>query len=194
FCRDRGGDIFFQRVQDPVLQIMKSTGFSKQIGQDHLLSEDQSITYIYHRILDPAICIYECEVRVFLECQNLPKQITSSQHAPLHTQIPIGGIEHISAPDLWKYLHSKAPPLVIDVREPREFKQGHIVEAQPIPLHQLLTEKPDLPHDRPIVLVCQGGRRSSRACYALSSQGYLAQALQGGMLSWENAGLLEAVE
>ena len=194
FCRDRGGDIFFQRVQEPVWQIMQSTGFSRQLGHDHLLSEDQAISYIYHRILDPAICIYECEVRVFLECQNLPKQIASLQQIPFHTQITAGEIEQIAPSELWKHLHSNSPPLVIDVREPREFQRGHIVQAQLIPLYQLLTEKPDLPSDRPIILVCQGGRRSSRACFALRSQGYQAQALQGGMLAWENAGLLEAVE
>ncbi len=194
YCRDRGGDLFFMRVQEPVCQIMQATGFSRQLGQDHLLPEDQAITYIYHRVLDPAICVYECEVRVFLECQNLPRQIVPIQHLPLHTQIPVGGLNEISPLELWKQLHSSTPPLVIDVREPREFQQGHIVQAQLIPLYKLLTEKLELPSNRPIVLVCQGGRRSSRACYALRGQGYPAQSLQGGMLAWENAGLLEAVD
>jgi SulP family sulfate permease len=103
-------------------------------------------------------------------------------------------INEITPQELWKRLHSSAPPFIIDVREPREFHQGHILQAQSIPLNQLLAENIDLPRDRPLVLVCQGGRRSSRACYVLSSQGYVAQALQGGMLAWENAGLLEAID
>ena len=193
-CRDRGGDIFFQRVQEPVAQILQATGFSRQLGPDHLLSEDQAISFIYLHILDPAICIYECEVRVFLECQNLPKQIVHLEHVPLHTQIPVGQVDEISPQELWKQLHSAAPPVVIDVREPREFQRGHIPQAQLIPLNQLLTEKTEIPLDRSIVLVCQGGRRCSRAAYVLSRQGYKAQALSGGMLAWENAGLLEAVD
>jgi SulP family sulfate permease len=193
-CRDRGGDLFLQRVQDPVWQIMQSTGFSRQLGPDHLLSEDQAISYIYHRILDPAICIYECEVRVFIECQNLPKQIIPLEQMPLHTQIPLSEVKEVTALELWKQLRSAEPPLVIDVREPREFSQGHISQAKLIPLYQLLTARLDLPGDQEIVLVCQGGRRSSRACYALSNQGYPVRVLQGGMLAWENAGLIEAVD
>jgi sulfate permease, SulP family len=193
-CRDRGGDLFFQRVQEPVWRIMQSSGFSHLLGEDHLLEEDQAISYIYHRILDPAICIYECEARVFLECQNLPKQIFHLEQAPLHTQIPRGKVSEITPAELWQRLHQSAPPLVIDVREPREFQRGHIPQAQSIPLYKLLTEKVELPGERPIVLVCQGGRRASRAAYALSKQGYPAQALQGGMLAWEQAGLLEALE
>ena len=80
------------------------------------------------------------------------------------------------------------------MREPREFKQGHIAQSQLIPLRQLLSEKMDLPHDRTIVFVCKGGRRCSRAAYALSNLGYQAMALQGGLLAWEAEGLLEAVD
>jgi SulP family sulfate permease len=192
-CRDRGGDLFFQRLQAPVLAMMQATGFNRQLGEDHLLSEDESLTLIYHHILDPAICIYECEQRVFLECQNLPKNILSSDHAPLHTQIPPGVLDDISPQELCQRLQSNDPPLVIDVREPREFQRGHIPQARSIPLHHLLTAETEIERDQPLVLVCQGGRRSSRACYALSQQGYQVLMLQGGMLAWENAGLLEAI-
>ena len=174
---------------------MQATGFYRQLGADHFLPEDNPVSYLCHRILDPAVCTYECEVRVFLECQNLPKQLVpSSARAPLHTQIPAGQVAEISPQALWKQLHSSTPALVIDVREPREFKQGHIPQAQLIPLRQLLSEKVDLPRDRPIVFVCKGGRRCSRAAYVLGRQGYPAMALQGGLLAWEAQGLLEAVD
>jgi rhodanese-related sulfurtransferase len=45
----------------------------------------------------------------------------------------------------------------------------------------------DFPQDRLLVFVCQGGRRSSRAAYTFSNQGYPAKALEGGMLAWENS-------
>ena len=46
-----------------------------------------------------------------------------------------------------------------------------------------------------IVFVCGGGRRASRAAYAFAQQGYTrSSALKGGMVAWEAAGLLEAVE
>lgn len=194
--RDRGGDLFLLRVQEPVRQIMEATGFYRQLGADRFLTGGEgAITYLYHHILDPAVCTYECEVRVFWECQSLPKQLAHSERVPLHTQIPAGQVAEISPQELWKQLHSPAPPLVIDVREPREFEQGHIPQAQLIPLRRLLSEKVDLPRDRPIVFVCKGGRRCSRAAYALGRQGYTrAMALQGGLLAWEAQGLLEAVD
>ncbi len=203
--RDRGGDLFLFRVQEPVRQIMDATGFHRQLGagpgvadpvdREHFLPDDGAISYLYHRILDPGVCIYECEVRVFLECQNLPKQLAAeSERIPLRTQIPTGQVAEISPRELWRQLGGASPPLVIDVREPREFERGHIPQAQLIPLRQLLSETTDLPRDREIVFVCQGGQRGTRAAYALSRAGYAkAMALQGGMLAWEAAGLLEAV-
>lgn len=212
--RDRGGDLFLFRVQEPVRQIMDATGFHRQLGadpgdRDHFLPDDGAISYLYHRILDPGVCIYECEVRVFLECQNLPKQLaTESERIPLRTQIPTGQVAEISSAELWRQLCGATPPLVIDVREPREFERGHIPQAQLIPLRQLLTsassaepsEMTDLSRegaiarDRTIVFVCQGGQRGTRAAYAFSRAGYAkTMALQGGMLAWEAAGLLEAV-
>ena len=133
-------------------------------------------------------------MRVFLECQNLPKQLAHSERVLLHTQIPARQVTEISPQELWKQLHSSTPPLVIDVREPREFKQGHIPQAQLIPLQQLLSEKVELPRDRPIVFVCKGGRRCSRAAFAFGNQGYQSLALHGGLLAWEAEGLLEAVD
>ena len=62
-------------------------------------------------------------------------------------------------------------------------------------LSRLLCEAPELPHDRPIVFVCRGGRRSTRAAHLVRSQGYEDVAvLRGGMLAWEAANLLAAVD
>jgi SulP family sulfate permease len=81
------------------------------------------------------------------------------------------------------------------VREPREYKQGHIPEAQLMPLSTFLTKTPELPQNRPLVFVCQSGRRSTRAAHLLSNKGYAnVMVLRGGMVAWEAAGLLEAVE
>lgn len=195
-CRQQGGDLFLMKVQQPVYELMASTGFRDQLGADHFLPEDQAIDYLFHKILDPAICIYECDVRAFLECQNLPKRTIPPNLIPLHTVIPANTIPEISPQELWqKLMRSQTPPLVIDVREPREFKQGHIPNAQLIPLSQLLLEKPQLPGDRDMVLVCRSGRRSLRAAWMLPRQDYPnLHILEGGMLAWEAAKLLEAVD
>lgn len=192
-CWERGGGVFLVRVQKPVLDLMKSTGFYANLGTDHFLSEDAAISYLYHKILDPAICIYECPERVFHECQNLPKRVYPID-IPLHTEIPTEDIVSTTCHELWQRLHDDTPPLVIDVREPREYKQGHIPEAQLIPLPKLLSDGVELPRERPVVIVCRGGRRSTRAAFMLHRQGYHNVAiLHGGMLAWEAAGLLNAI-
>jgi SulP family sulfate permease len=194
-CREQGGDMFFMKVQRPVYALMESTGFCDQLGRDHILAEDQAIGHLFYKVLDPAICIYECEVRAFKECQNLPKR-SSSQVIPLPAYVPLNGVAEISPQELWhKLMHSQIPPVVIDVREPREFQQGHIPQAQLIPLPKFITEKTDLPRDREIVLVCRSGRRSQRAAYLLQQNNSSnVRVLQGGMLAWEAAKLLEAID
>ncbi|HEX9925536.1 MAG TPA: sulfate permease [Anaerolineae bacterium] len=195
-CRMRKGDLFLMKVQDPVLTTMKSTGFFDELGSDHFLVKDEAISYLFYRILDPAICIYECEVRAFKECQNLPK-ISWPQKISSH---PVGLLEtdvaSISPQTLWQQLsNGHGLPLVLDVREPREFKRGHIPGAHLFPLSTLFSEEPDLPHDHDIVLVCRSGRRSRQAASLLQNQGYKnLLILRGGMLAWEAGKLLEAVE
>jgi SulP family sulfate permease len=193
-CRDRGGDIFFMKVQKPVLAFMKSTGFYTQIGADHFLVEEEAIAYLFHKVLDPVVCIYECNVRAFWECQNLPKRDYSIQlRREIYT--PNGDIPRISPQQLRQRLLRIEPIMVIDVREPREFNRGHIPQAQLIPLSKILAEPPDLPIYRQIVLVCRTGRRSLRAAQVLQKKGCLhVSILQGGMVAWETAGLLEAIE
>jgi SulP family sulfate permease len=133
-------------------------------------------------------------VRVFRECQNLPRPDYAIT-IPLQVARPSGAVSTIAASQLWQQLRSPAPPLVVDVREPREFERGHIPQAQLMPLPTLFSAPPDLPHDRPLVLVCRGGRRSARAATALAGNGYTnIVVLDGGMLAWEAAGLLEAIE
>ncbi len=192
--QDRGGDIFFMKVQNRVDQFMKSTHFYDECGPHHYLEEDNAIPYLFYKQLDPATCIYECDARVFLECQKLPKRAFPVE-IPLHTDIPTGSLNTVSPQQLWDDLRNGQPSTVIDVREPREFERGHIPNAESVPLPDLLTKSLDLPKDQSITVVCQGGRRSSRAAHLLRTQGYENVAvLQGGMLAWEAANLLEAVD
>ena len=193
--RDRHGDVFMVRVKPDVMRVMRATGFDNFLGADHFLSEDKAIEYLFHKVLDPIICIYECNVRIFKECQNLPRPDYPIE-IPLYTDIPTGTIMAVAPHKLWEQLHGNGfPPIVIDVREPREFKRGHIPQAQLIPLPNLMLEKLKLSEDTSIILVGRGERRSVRAAYMLRQKGYSnISILQGGMLAWEAAELLEAVE
>lgn len=197
FYRDRGGDVFLTRINHPIMQLMKSTGFDQYLHEDHMMDEDDVVNYLFHRILDPAICIYECPVRVFKECQNLPKRI-EVWGIPLDHEVPDGRVLEIKPLKLWQELHEangRSSYLLIDVREPREYRHGHIPNSQLIPLADILSDEVKLPRDKEIILICRTGRRSRRAAYALQHIGCTkVRTLEGGILAWESAGLLEAVE
>ncbi|RYM06032.1 rhodanese-like domain-containing protein [Sporolactobacillus sp. THM7-7] len=74
---------------------------------------------------------------------------------------------------------------LIDVREPDEFKGGHILGARNIPLSQLKMRKTEIRHDMPIYLYDANGIRSARGATVLKKMGYknLYQ-LQGGFKKW----------
>jgi SulP family sulfate permease len=194
-CLERGGDLFFMKLQPPVEAFMKSTGFFNKLGPDHFLAEDEAIHHLFHRVLDPAICIYECPFRAFKECQNLPKRDYPGE-IPLCADISPDQVATISPTELWQRLRNgQQHPTVIDVREPREFSRGHVPQAELIPLPSILSDSLNLAPDEEIVLVCRSGRRSIRAAYVLQERGFKnIRILQGGILAWEAATLLEATE
>ena len=193
--RQSGGDVFMMRTQDPVLELFKSTGFYHSLGEDHFLAYGDAIGYIFKRVLDPTICIYECETRVFMECLNLPRPMKPAAEDTIPLEIPSGIIKSITPMDLWDELHQHIPPVMIDIREPREYLRGHIPAALSIPIFKLLSDPSQIPQLRQVVLVCRSGRRSTRAIYLLNKKGFTnIRILEGGIVAWENIGLLEAIE
>ncbi|MGC9520741.1 MAG: SulP family inorganic anion transporter, partial [Anaerolineae bacterium] len=193
--RDRGGDVYFVHVHRQVRDLMRSTGFVDGVGEDNFLDPDDAIPYLFHRVLDPAICIYECPARVFRYCQNLPKRLDLA--CPTTEEL-IGSLDRVPTLTpyaLWEALRSTKPPRVIDVREPREYNRGHIPQATSIPFRELVKDPTALPQDGSVVIVCQGGRRSLRAAALLLDHGYRdVRAMEGGMAAWESEKLLMAVE
>jgi rhodanese-related sulfurtransferase len=86
-------------------------------------------------------------------------------------------------------LSSQPGPFLLDVRQPDEYRAGHIAGARLIPLHELARRMGELPQDREIICVCQSGNRSHSATSRLKSAGYNAVNLQGGMNAWARHGL-----
>ena len=78
---------------------------------------------------------------------------------------------------------------LVDVREDDEWHAGHIEGAVHIPKDQLLDRLGELDRSRPVVAVCRAGSRSEEAAEWLREQGYEADSVEGGMLSWKWAGL-----
>jgi len=78
-------------------------------------------------------------------------------------------------------------PLVLDVRQPDEYRSGHITGAKLIPLGELSRRMKELPQNREIVCVCASGNRSSSAARTLMNAGFNVINMKGGMLSWKRA-------
>jgi rhodanese-related sulfurtransferase len=79
--------------------------------------------------------------------------------------------------------------MVVDVREPEEFANGHVPGAVNLPQAELATRLNEVPRDRPVFLICQGGFRSLRAAQFLSQCGIADVAsVKGGTEAWRAAG------
>jgi rhodanese-related sulfurtransferase len=98
--------------------------------------------------------------------------------------------ERVSAPMLAEELASPHPPLVIDVRAPREWQGKHLSDSVNIPLSQLRERAAEVPRDRRIAVHCAGGYRSSIAASILNQYGITnVIEMAGGVTAWEAAKL-----
>ena len=73
---------------------------------------------------------------------------------------------------------------LVDVRADHEWEAGRISGATHVPLPQLPERLGEIDKDRPVVLYCRGGNRSSMATAALNDAGYNAVKLTEGIVGW----------
>jgi rhodanese-related sulfurtransferase len=78
---------------------------------------------------------------------------------------------------------------VIDVRTDHEWDVGRIAGATHLPLDELAQRAGEIDKERPVVLYCRGGNRSTMAAAALEDAGYDARKLSEGIVGWVEAGL-----
>lgn len=89
-------------------------------------------------------------------------------------------------------LINRANAVVLDVREDAEFAAGHIADAKHIPAAQLEQRLGELSKfkDRPVLVNCQSGVRSAKACDVLRKHEFhKVYNLQGGLNAWIQAKL-----
>jgi rhodanese-related sulfurtransferase len=83
----------------------------------------------------------------------------------------------------------QAGSLLLDVRESEEWEAGHAPVAVHLPLGLLADRMNELERSEPIVVVCRSGHRSALATEWLTTAGFDATNLVGGMQAWAQAGL-----
>ena len=82
-----------------------------------------------------------------------------------------------------------AGALLLDVREPEEWRAEHVPGALLMPMGQVRHRQSELPRDRRVVVVCRSGGRSAAVTESLRTWGFDAVNLAGGMCAWASAGL-----
>jgi rhodanese-related sulfurtransferase len=78
---------------------------------------------------------------------------------------------------------------LVDVRAEHEWEAGRIAGAKHLPLAELAERTGEIEKDRPVVLYCRGGNRSTMATEALAAAGYDAAKLSEGIVGWAEEGL-----
>ncbi len=81
-------------------------------------------------------------------------------------------VNAVSPSDAHKKLAQKPKPFLLDVRQPEEYRSGHIPGAKLIPLGELHTRLKELPKNQEIIVVCHSGNRSLSATRQLVGAGY----------------------
>jgi rhodanese-related sulfurtransferase len=95
---------------------------------------------------------------------------------------PQGEAKEVSRDEARKLIAEGAQ--VIDVRADHEWEAGRIAGATHVPLPELPQRLEEIDKDRPVVVYCRGGNRSTMAADALAEAGYDAHKLSEGIVGW----------
>lgn len=102
-----------------------------------------------------------------------------------------GGVPNVGTTEAVNLIN-RQHALVLDVRTDTEFASGHILDAKHIPLDKLAERLGELNKykDKPILVNCQRGGRSAKACEVLRKAEFKqVHNLQGGLEAWLQAKL-----
>ena len=104
----------------------------------------------------------------------------------------MGGGPSVSAAQATQLIN-REDALILDVRDPGEFGSGHILGAKNVPLSRIDSAGSEIAakrREKPVIVYCDTGSRSSRAAAALRTQGFSRVLnLSGGLGAWQQAGL-----
>lgn len=99
-------------------------------------------------------------------------------------------VTHIEPVQAQAMFRQGAP--ILDVREPYEYVEVHAPGSLLVPLGQLAARANEFRtfENKPIILICRSGQRSSAAAEMLVQMGFKSvYNVQGGIIAWEKAGL-----
>ena len=96
----------------------------------------------------------------------------------------------VSADEVKRTIDAKETTLIIDVRTPQEYAQGHIQGSQLVPLQEIAQKVGSLgKKDQKMYVYCRSGARSAQAIAFLRQQGFTdVHNMSGGLISWISKG------
>jgi len=104
-------------------------------------------------------------------------------------ELPVVAVPQITVHELATMREERPDLVVIDVREPFEWDEGHIDGAVHVPMSEALRRIGEIPADRPKAVLCAGGLRSSSVISALTREGMTGfHNVIGGMTAWLKGG------
>lgn len=93
-------------------------------------------------------------------------------------------MQNFNAVELKEYL-TQANPLLLDVREPWEFKVCRIEGSQLMPMREVPVKIKTLDPEQETVVICHHGVRSYQVCHFLERNGFSKVInLAGGVAAW----------
>lgn len=98
----------------------------------------------------------------------------------------VPGIKKLKAAEAKEMFAKDSSFVLVDVREPYEYAEGHIPNSINIPLSGVVKGVDELKLDKesPVVVYCRSGRRSAEAATALENAGYKNIYDLGGIIDW----------
>jgi rhodanese-related sulfurtransferase len=104
-------------------------------------------------------------------------------------------ITNVTADEVYKMLSSNKDYFILDVRSKEEFDSGHIEGAYLLHVSELENRLAELPQDKPIIVYCRSGSRSTSAANILLEKGFKEIFnMTGGITEWQSKGFPVIVE
>ena len=98
-------------------------------------------------------------------------------------------VENISPQEASDLLRQNPKVFILDVRTLQEYQSSRIEGARLIPIDQITRRLGEIPADRPVLVYCAVGSRSSQVADFLDRRGYRSvYNLFGGIWGWQLAG------
>lgn len=123
----------------------------------------------------------------FIYKSSKTNKTTTSNNSTTTSAAKTNEIRHVSMDDIVKIMDENKDYVIVDVRTPDEYKEGHIPNAINIPNETINETVYDKLQDKNqlILIYCRSGSRSRQATYKMQKLGYTNLVDFGGIINWK---------